>query len=226
MFARFPGTSNSLWYLSDGGHFENMGGYELLRRRCRLIVIIDAEADADFEFEGLANLVRKARLDFETSIDFLSHTPTDGGLSDYVKPEVLHLFGSLSQLGRGSWKADTQLPLPPSDQRRVKYQLETPAHAGMSLANAALARVTYADKSQGWFIYIKPTLVGDEPTDVRRYHVERPTFPHESTGDQFFGEAQFESYRRLGEHIAAKLFASGLPLTERALSDLGAKTTQ
>lgn len=69
-------------------------------------------------------------------------------------------------------------------------------------------------------IYLKPTLVGDEPQDICRYHVEHPSFPHESTLDQFFGEAQFESYRYLGEHIAQKLFASGLPLTQKALDEL------
>jgi len=48
--ARFPGTARKHWYLSDGGHFENLGGYELIRRRRPLIVIVDAEQDADFEF--------------------------------------------------------------------------------------------------------------------------------------------------------------------------------
>ena len=56
-------------YLSDGGHFENLGVYELLRRRCKLIVASDASADARFSFEDLANLVHKARADLRIEID-------------------------------------------------------------------------------------------------------------------------------------------------------------
>jgi len=55
--SRFPGTSESYWYMSDSGHFENIGGYELIRGRLTLIVIIDAEADPNYTYEGLANLV-------------------------------------------------------------------------------------------------------------------------------------------------------------------------
>jgi hypothetical protein len=60
-------------------------------------------------------------------------------------------------------------------------------------------------------LYIKPTLIGDESADVHRYHTEHPSFPHETTLQQFFDEAQWESYRKLGEHIARKLFQD--PLT-------------
>ena len=58
----------------------------------------------------------------------------------------------------------------------------------------------------GTLVYIKPSLSGDEPSDVRNYVVEHPTFPHEPTADQFFSESQFESYRVLGEHIAQSVF--------------------
>ncbi len=222
LFARFPGTANSLWYLSDGGHFENMGGYELLRRRCPIVIIVDAEADGKYEFEGLGGLVRKARIDFDTHIEFLSHSEEGGNLSlaEHVRDEVLRYFGDLSHLARGTWKPSTDLPLPPVSSGRVRYRLEECQESGLSLAHAALARIRYSNGEIGWLIYLKPTLVGDEPQDICRYHVEHPSFPHESTLDQFFGEAQFESYRYLGEHIARKLFAHGLPLTQKALDEL------
>ncbi len=54
--------------LSDGGHFENLAVYELLRRQCKFIVCCDAEQDAEFKFEGLGNLLEKARVDFGTEI--------------------------------------------------------------------------------------------------------------------------------------------------------------
>jgi hypothetical protein len=55
-------------YLTDGGHFDNMGLYELVRRRCRRIVICDAEEDANNTFEGIGMAIRKARVDFGVEI--------------------------------------------------------------------------------------------------------------------------------------------------------------
>jgi Patatin-like phospholipase len=55
-------------YLSDGGHFENTGLYELVRRRCRYIVICDAEGDAQQTFEGIGMAIRKCRIDFGAEI--------------------------------------------------------------------------------------------------------------------------------------------------------------
>jgi hypothetical protein len=67
-------------YLSDGGHFENLGVYEMLRRRCRTIVVIDAGCDPELKFEDLGNLVRKARIDFNIEITFAEPSPPFAGL--------------------------------------------------------------------------------------------------------------------------------------------------
>lgn len=56
-------------YLSDGGHFENLGIYELVRRRCACIVAIDAGEDADSHFGDLGNAIRKCYADFGVVID-------------------------------------------------------------------------------------------------------------------------------------------------------------
>lgn len=56
-------------YLSDGGHFENTGIYELVRRRCRLIIAVDCGADPKYEFADIVRLVRRCRVDFGTEID-------------------------------------------------------------------------------------------------------------------------------------------------------------
>jgi len=55
-------------YLSDGGHFENLGIYELVRRRVRFIICSDADADPDFEFQDLGNAVSACRRDFGVEI--------------------------------------------------------------------------------------------------------------------------------------------------------------
>jgi hypothetical protein len=60
-------------YLSDGGHFENLGIYELVRRRCRYIVACDAGCDPDYGFEDLGNAIRKCKVDFGIDIDINPH---------------------------------------------------------------------------------------------------------------------------------------------------------
>jgi hypothetical protein len=61
-------TDDGPWiYLSDGGHFENLGLYEMVRRRCRFIVVSDAGCDPQCSFEDLGNAVRKIYIDFGVS---------------------------------------------------------------------------------------------------------------------------------------------------------------
>jgi hypothetical protein len=57
-------------YLSDGGHFENLALYEMVRRRCRFIVLIDSGQDGKFAFEDLGNAVRKIYIDLGIRIRF------------------------------------------------------------------------------------------------------------------------------------------------------------
>ena len=49
-------------------------------------------------------------------------------------------------------------------------------------------------------------MSGSEDTAIRQYMDSHPEFPHESTSDQFYGEDQFDSYRRLGREIAGSAF--------------------
>jgi GNAT superfamily N-acetyltransferase len=144
-------------HLSDGGHFEDLGLYELVRRHCRYIIVSDCGADPEVAFDDFGNAVRRIREDFgvEIDIDLLPLKPNAARLS---KQHVA--VGSISYDPRG-------------DQ-----------------------------KDTGILIYLKPTLTGDEPCDITQYRTRNKDFPHESTGDQFYDEAQWESYRRLGEHGA------------------------
>jgi hypothetical protein len=197
--ARFRGTAERFWYLTDGGHFENLGGYELLRRRLPLIMLIDAEADPDFTYVGLSDLVMKARVDLDAEIHFLDASE----LTELLAPDQLSRFGTLDQLRRGAWE-DGKGPLD-GDKAR---QFDKADYERFSWRHAAIARVQYSEPAETtWLIYVKATVVGDEPLDVLQYHRENPAFPHQTTGDQFFDERQWESYRKLGEHVAATLFA-------------------
>lgn len=57
-------------YLSDGGHFENLGLYEMVRRRCHYILVVDAGMDGGLTFEDLGNAIRKIRVDLDVRIVF------------------------------------------------------------------------------------------------------------------------------------------------------------
>jgi predicted acylesterase/phospholipase RssA len=63
-------TDRREWvYLSDGGHFENLGIYELVRRRCRFIIACDAGQDGAVTFGDLGNAIEKCRADFGVDIE-------------------------------------------------------------------------------------------------------------------------------------------------------------
>ena len=61
-------------YVSDGGHFENMAAYELLKRKARIIILSDGEADAKSSLGGLAALTRLAEIDLKAKIVFAPGT--------------------------------------------------------------------------------------------------------------------------------------------------------
>jgi hypothetical protein len=65
-------TTDSYKYvnLSDGGHFENLGLYEMVLRRCHYIVVSDASEDPKCSFSDLGEAVRKIRIDFGIPIEF------------------------------------------------------------------------------------------------------------------------------------------------------------
>jgi hypothetical protein len=62
-------------------------------------------------------------------------------------------------------------------------------------------------KYEGTIVYIKTSLTGDETGDILHHKRACPEFPQDTTLNQWFTESQFESYRRLGQHIGEK--ASG-----------------
>ena len=99
--------------------------------------------------------------------------------------------------------------------RRIRLDLGIPiqfdalditrAGQGQGNPHGAIGRIRYAvvdgaDAPDGTILYLKATLSGDEPVDVRNFATSDPTFPHDSTANQFFDEARFESYRTLGFH--------------------------
>jgi hypothetical protein len=78
IFAELTGsaTAQAAWInLTDGGHFDNLGVYELIRRRCRLIIVVDAGCDPKYQFEDLANTIRKCWTDLGVNLRFEEFEP-------------------------------------------------------------------------------------------------------------------------------------------------------
>jgi hypothetical protein len=84
------GRTNDLnaWVnLSDGGHFENLGLYEMVLRRCRSIVVVDGSADPSFHFDDLGNAIRKIRIDLGIPIEFRNGIP----ITQEIQPDSRHI---------------------------------------------------------------------------------------------------------------------------------------
>ncbi len=76
----------------------------------------------------------------------------------------------------------------------------------------AIADVRYKDvdgpnANDGELIYLKPAVRRSEAIDVQHYAATHPDFPNETTVNQFFNEAQFESYRKLGMTMVQDIVA-------------------
>ncbi len=149
--------------LSDGGHIENLGIYELLRRKCRYIIAIDGEADPNHTFGGLLTAIQMAKIDLGVRID----------------PDLSDLRDGLEHFKR---------------------------------AHFVMTRIDYGATDEsgkpilGLLLVIKLALTGNESELLMRYRRENTAFPHQSTAQQLFNEAQFEAYRELGDHAAEAAF--------------------
>jgi hypothetical protein len=192
--ARFFGTHRQWQYLSDGGHFENTGIYELLRKDRRVYQVFGCDNGADplYRFEDLANLIRLARIDLNVDIEV--QTEFTGPLAEvFAGPEV---FQRMSQRPLSSASSGTPLATPCAMLLWARHMDEA------------------APSTQ--IVLLKPNVAWDASADIRQYAVEHPTFPQEPTADQFFDEAQWESYRSLGYHLGHKVFNA------RIMAELGA----
>jgi hypothetical protein len=166
-------------HLTDGGHIENLGLYELTKRRCRVIIAIDAEADQGMVFPSLVNAQLMMRLDHGVRVELpwpeitASCRVADAMIGTAKEDEIRAKAGPHVAVGR------------------IIYRQRTP-DAGQDV--------------HGVLIYIKSSMSGDENDVIRDYKRRNGDFPHETTLDQFFSEEQFEVYRALGFHMTRGFF--------------------
>jgi hypothetical protein len=200
-------------YLSDGGHFEDLALYEMVRRRCRFIVLIDAGEDAKFAFEDLGNAVRKIYIDLGIRITLeglerLQNRPSPHPLSGAVLDAAARVNVEVAKIAKAVARAAHAVAKGGEAEAKADETAE-PAE----IPYYALGTIHYVDADgkdadvkrygDGTILYIKPAYHGTEDSaGIRSYAMANPDFPHETTVDQWFTESQFESYRSLGFYIA------------------------
>jgi hypothetical protein len=165
--------------LSDGGHFENLGLYEMIQRRCKSIVVCDAGCDPACSLDDLGNAIRKIRADLGVRI-------------------IMKNFNIYSRYDR-------------------RYETADQPEIGRYCAVGDIYYDAHSEIPDATLIYLKPAICGREPKDVFNYKEVNRAFPHESTGDQFFSESQFESYRALGVWIIDRIHESVPPPAKEGL---------
>lgn len=211
--AHFPGASDRFWYLSDGGHFENTGAYELIRRRLPLIVCVDASYDPDYRFDDMALLAQRVRLDFGATITWLRlpvQRPkgwrTLDDASAALKPKIeRHAVDGCRLRDQASAAVEPRIEIP----AWIKQWIDPDAIGDLSSIRpggahaAALAHIDYGavPRRSGWLLLIKAACLSEQPAELASYAARNSAFPHDPTANQFFDKEQWESYRLLGQTI-------------------------
>lgn len=184
------GTTNKMVNISDGGHIENLAVFELLRRRCRLILAVDAAADPLYTFDELENLTIRARNELGIDIRFRE----DQVPEDIIRSRPSHGY-SLRRFAIADLYQIWDKVIDEEGNEIIQH---------------------YEDFRFGTLVYIKSSVTA--PTgrpDISKedwlkygtykYKIYHPDFPHESTADQFFDPIQWESYYQLGQWLAADI---------------------
>jgi hypothetical protein len=190
LLSRIGQTSRRV-HLTDGGHIENLGLYELTKRRCRVIIAVDAEADQGMVCPSLVKVQLMMRVDHGVRIELpwteisAASRAADAKVGTANEDEIRRKAGPHVAVGRIIYR-DKLLHTKPVD--------DVDANAGQALKNR--------EQVHGVLIYIKSSMTGDENDGIRDYKRRHGDFPHETTLDQFFSEEQFEVYRGLGFHMA------------------------
>ncbi|MEO9599307.1 patatin-like phospholipase family protein [Parasphingorhabdus sp.] len=182
--------SESGWIeLSDGGHFDNTGLYELFRRRQKTIVFLDGSADPQSRFSSFSNALEKAFIDFGVTVEFFDKDEHDQTNS--------FSFQNMVQ-GSGRDKDDPVSGI-------LNFSKFGFAVGEIFYPNAQGRRVRKKGDDRCFLFYIKTSMIKGLPARLYSYKSENEQFPDEPTSDQFFSEQQFEAYRILGFFLADQM---------------------
>ncbi len=187
LFGAHPGDA-PLVYVTDGGHYENLGLVELLRHRPSLVVCIDGSGDRPDVATTFAQAIQLA----------------------YEELGVVVETGDAAQLGAGPAgpprSASSQLIGELED--RLAQSCVLTARISYPDLGAGLPA------SEGLLFLGKATLTSQMPFDVLAHACRNPAFPNDSTADQWFDFEQFDAYHALGRHVGRQLRETILALAD------------
>ncbi len=192
--------------ISDGGHFENNAIYELIRRRCKLIIVCDAGADLDFSFSDFQTSLRRIEKDFGAKIYFDSDNrwekmvpskESQAGGKPVYPPGVKFAEQGFVEgtIVYPEGKEDFE-----EERKKLKEEKAKKEKAGEETEEIKIPNA-WRKPGRGKLIFLKTTMVKDINFEVKGYKAGNPDFPDQTTADQFFDEEQFEAYRKLGNKI-------------------------
>lgn len=182
-------SAGRLLLCTDGGHYDNLGLVELLRRRCRLIYCIDASGASRPLADALAGAITLAREELGAEIT---------------------LTGQAFELVAG----DREQLKPDQSFTDLNARLST---SPVTLGSVTYPPVAGHQEAHGQLVFVQTVLTPDMPYQLLDFPQGNPGFPHDSTGDQFFNAAQFDAYQALGYFLGQQAAdrAPGIPVTVR-----------
>jgi hypothetical protein len=200
-------------YVTDGGHWENLGLVELLRRGCTEIYCFDASGDSVDTFFTLGEAVAIARTELGVEIRV---NPEDLREVTQVRTQKGLFARSRRSSSRDSSSA-TMLPVPgpsPTQSASVKGagvsfkteeisqeqdESEVKGRSDVfSFDDHTVAMFKYRDGTPGQIVFSKTAITMQAPWDVKAFAEKDPRFPTNSTADQLYTDERFEAYRALG----------------------------
>jgi hypothetical protein len=177
-----------LLQVTDGGHYENLGLVELLRRRCTTIYCIDGGGDSPPTAAGLAEAIALAKAELGVRIDLSNPLAAEPGAGRALSPDT-PLAGLNATL---------------SKEPVIVGKIHYPEASGLPL-----------DCRTGDLYVARALLWPEMSYSLLSYAAQHPVFPHDSTGDQWFDDGQFTAYTQLGRELGdvVKQLKDAAPLT-------------
>jgi hypothetical protein len=171
------------FYLTDGGHAENLGAFNLVRRMCHRMIIVDAEHDPAFGFEGYLRL--KRQLAFEGGVQFrvdaIDEALRSGVTFSGARPINSGMVGVLPREEKKDLTIDVAYIKLSWDKEATRTASDCERHYPSEVCN---------------YYFEDESTPRPDPTE--------PVFPQEPTSDLFFDRDQFLAYIGLGRHIAGR----------------------
>ena len=188
-------SSGRLLLCTDGGHYDNLGLVEMLRRRCKRIYCIDASGAGPPLDDTLAGAITLAREELGVEI-----TLTKAALD-------------LVPGGRD--------PLEPADSLAdLNKRLSSSA---VTIGNITYPKLAGYGQAHGKLVFAQAVLTPDMPYQLLDFPQDDVGFPHDSTADQWFNAAQFDAYQQLGHIIGQAAARAEVHLPAIGLAFLSAE---